>query len=297
MATASAKAYAKINLHLWVGKRRDDGYHPIGSIFQMVSLYDAITVTVQEAERFSCRVSGVESVMPEKNSMVEAARLFSERAGIENTVSISCVKRIPMGAGLGGGSSDAATVLRLLNRLTGFPFDAGRLSDIGLEVGCDVPFFLGTSTAAFVEGRGELVMPILPRDDLAACIIIPKDSTVCTARAFEAFDILNPPAESYDRAFLCEAYKQKVSNWPFKNALRAVVGQKETFYRELDRLVEIQGDCYGTLSGSGSAYCIIGEQKEKIEQLRRKIELIGHECSVYTIKCLHHTDSDDTVSL
>lgn len=155
-----SKAYAKINLTLDVLGKRADGYHELATIMQTVDLYDTLCLTEIAGERVLLHCN-----RPELNTMdnlaVRAALLIRQRAQSRRGVLIELHKRIPMAAGLGGGSSDAAAVLRALQQWWQLPLTAGDLLDMATTLGSDVPFFL-SGGLALCEGRGERVTPLMP---------------------------------------------------------------------------------------------------------------------------------------
>ena len=158
LQTARFSAPAKINLFLHVVGRRADGYHLIQSAMQLIDLADEITVAVRNDGRVVR--DGTFAGVPEDDDLaIRAARLLRSAAGVDAGATIGVVKHIPMGGGLGGGSSDAATVLLALNRLWRIDWPRERLMDLGLTLGADVPFFVGGCNA-FVEGIGERITPI-----------------------------------------------------------------------------------------------------------------------------------------
>jgi 4-diphosphocytidyl-2-C-methyl-D-erythritol kinase len=151
-------APAKVNLTLEVLGRRPDGYHELRTVLQTVSLYDELLLSSSDDLHFTCseaRLSG------QDNLVVRAAQLLAERAGVRGGATIHLVKRIPAAAGLGGGSSDAATALVGLARLWELDWSIERLQPLAAELGSDVPFFLWGGTA-LAEGRGERVTPLPP---------------------------------------------------------------------------------------------------------------------------------------
>ncbi|WP_242356765.1 4-(cytidine 5'-diphospho)-2-C-methyl-D-erythritol kinase [Anaeromyxobacter sp. SG64] len=151
-------APAKVNLVLRVGPPRKDGFHGIRSLMVPLDLGDRVDVTVGErAGPVTCRVPGRPELDGASNLAARAAERFRARFGIERAVAIRIAKRVPVTAGLGGGSSDAAAVLRCLARAFRIR-DAGALAAIAAEVGSDVPFFLGPGPA-WAEGRGERLTP------------------------------------------------------------------------------------------------------------------------------------------
>jgi 4-diphosphocytidyl-2-C-methyl-D-erythritol kinase len=159
------EAPAKINLFLRILAREASGYHSLESLFCAISLHDTLRVERGSGE-IQLEVEGDAGLSPiEENLAYRAAsRFFLERRGLEDGVRIRLHKRIPPAAGLGGGSSDAAATLLALNALFGDPFSADQLLQMGIELGSDVPFFLGGSPLALGWSRGErlLALPPLP---------------------------------------------------------------------------------------------------------------------------------------
>ena len=155
------RAYAKINLTLDVGAKRADGYHEITSVMQRISLWD--TVTVQRGtgrDRLLCDAPVTED--ENDNLCMRAARVFFAETGLKSDgVTVTLEKRIPMQAGLGGGSSDAAAVLRALRTLYDSGIGDGALESMGANLGSDVPFFIRGGTQ-LATGRGEVVSPLPP---------------------------------------------------------------------------------------------------------------------------------------
>jgi len=175
MARSSAhlkiKAPAKVNLFLNVLRRRPDGYHDLHSLLQMVGLYDELIF--EDAPRGITLVSSSGDLpVDDRNLVVRATRALVRAAGIKSGVRVGLKKNIPMGAGLGGGSSDAAATLVALNRLWKLGFSRDDLAKIGQDLGSDVPFFLYGPTA-FVSGRGEKVVPCVLNSDRWLVIVNP----------------------------------------------------------------------------------------------------------------------------
>jgi 4-diphosphocytidyl-2-C-methyl-D-erythritol kinase len=153
-------APAKLNLFLHVVGRRADGYHELQTCFQFVDLCDDIRLDVRE-DGVIRRLAGAAGVAPEADLCVRAAQALKAFTGSSLGVDIDVVKRIPMGAGLGGGSSDAATCLVALNHLWGTGVSTDDLAAIGLELGADVPVFV-RGRVAWGEGVGERLTPLHP---------------------------------------------------------------------------------------------------------------------------------------
>jgi len=150
-------APAKINLFLHVLGRRDDGYHELSTAFQFLDLADRLTFTPREDGAIRL-VQELPGVAPQANLVWRAASLLAAQAPAASGVDIHLEKRIPMGGGLGGGSSDAATTLVALNRIWRAGLDEERLAALGLTLGADVPVFV-RGTAAYAEGVGEKLVP------------------------------------------------------------------------------------------------------------------------------------------
>jgi 4-diphosphocytidyl-2-C-methyl-D-erythritol kinase len=175
-------APAKLNLFLHVTGRRADGYHELQTLFQLIDLCDSIGVAPQPEGRIE-RIAGPTGVAPESDLMVRAARALKHASGTSWGASLRLLKRIPIGAGLGGGSSDAATTLLVLNRLWGCDLPPERLAELGGALGADVPVFLQGSSA-WAEGRGEKLtsVELPPR----WYVIIRPGVSVATAEVFQA---------------------------------------------------------------------------------------------------------------
>ena len=172
MMTSSIKAPAKINLDLRVLGRRSDGYHEIQTLLQTIDLADDIRATVAPSDVLDLEVEpgGVVSSGSD-NLMIRAAEVLRRYAGVKAGARLELAKNIPIGAGLGGGSSDAAATLVLLDVLWGLHLEPSELQALAAEIGSDVPFFL-TGGLAFATGRGEVVRPL---PDLVDCGVV-----VCT---------------------------------------------------------------------------------------------------------------------
>jgi 4-diphosphocytidyl-2-C-methyl-D-erythritol kinase len=157
-------APAKLNLFLHVVGRRPDGYHELQTYFQLLDWGDEIGVEARSDPAIE-RVNGQTDIAPEDDLAVRAARALQSAAKVSQGARLQVRKRIPLGGGLGGGSSDAATVLRVLDRLWGCNLGEERLAELGLSLGADVPLFV-RGRSAFGEGRGERLIPVdLPEND------------------------------------------------------------------------------------------------------------------------------------
>ena len=154
------KSYAKVNIGLRILQKREDGYHNIDSYFHLIDLYDEIAVSVKPSNELVIRIKGNDGYLDKGMDIMEkAARVFSKETGHVFSLSISIKKNIPSKAGLGGGSSNGAAVLRFLNRCYCECLSDERLMMLALFVGSDLPFFISGLRSARVMGRGEIIKP------------------------------------------------------------------------------------------------------------------------------------------
>jgi len=152
-------APAKLNARLKVTARRPDGYHELVSIMVPVSLYDRIELQTTSDSRITISCEGFSAPANEENLACRAAKSFFAQTGIDHGLSIKLTKNIPVAAGLGGGSSDAACVLKALNRKLSRPLTARQLAELALGLGADVPFFLN-GRPCIARGIGEILEPV-----------------------------------------------------------------------------------------------------------------------------------------
>lgn len=258
-------APAKINFHLDIQGMRPDGFHELRSIFQLISLYDEIRVTCTDQPGFSCSLLDEWDHPQEENTMYRAAELFFRETALSGAVEISCTKHIPPQAGLGGGSSDAAAVLRALNGLYGNPLTVDDLVLLGSHIGSDVPFFID-STAALVSGRGDIVQTIFPREDIHGVVICPNHQ-VSTPAAYRALDAYRETGSSssfrsLDGDELLSIYHSPVRRWSFHNSFSEILYRDHPDYAYIEMLLKACGSGFVSLSGSGSAVFGISDDSE-----------------------------------
>ena len=176
---------AKINLHLEIGESREDGFHDLLSLFQIVSLTDTITIRSLK-DTNTCRINGDFSCSSDDNLICRAYSALRESVGFTDGIEVDVVKRIPEGAGLGGGSSNAAAALTGINELFALNLDAEFLAATGAGLGSDVPFFC-RGPLAVVSGRGEHVSPCASPRRMPLVLVLPAFS-VSTAKAYRWLD-------------------------------------------------------------------------------------------------------------
>ena len=190
-------APAKLNLFLHVTGRRPDGYHELQTVFQLIDLCDTIAISIREDGRIE-RPDGPPGVDPEADLTVRAARALQQAAGCRLGATLRVRKRIPMGGGLGGGSSDAATVLLGLNEVWGCGLGVDELARLGLPLGADVPVFVRGSSA-WGQGVGEDLQPLeLPE---AWYVVIHPGVAVGTRDVFQSSELTRNSPVITIRAF------------------------------------------------------------------------------------------------
>ena len=195
--TVTVAANAKINLHLDVIGKRESGYHDVVSVMQSVSLCDTLTVTRETGTGISLDTGGA---LPadDSNLIVRAAKCYFAASGTPFGVNVILEKRIPMAAGMGGGSADAAAMLKALNELDGNRYTVQELAGMGAAIGADVPFCVQGGTC-LCEGVGEILTPVL--NNISATVVVAMGGEgVSTPTAFGALDRLFDGYKNFDGA-------------------------------------------------------------------------------------------------
>lgn len=232
-------APAKLNLFLHITGRRPDGLHLLQTVFQLLDWGDTVHVRVR-TDGVIARVGDNAGIIEQDDLVVRAARLLQAAAPAGLGADIRVDKRVPIGGGLGGGSSDAATTLHALNRLWKCGLDEAALAALGLQLGADVPVFV-RGHSAFAEGVGELLVPIeLPR---RTYVIVDPGVSIPTGALFQAAELTRDSAATTIEGFISGAATQ--------NAFEPVVRARyPAVARALDWLGEWGRAC---LSGTGAA--------------------------------------------
>ena len=253
IARLSLKAPAKINLFLKVLNRRPDGYHEIESLMQKISLFDLLHFTRQgTAISLSCP----DAPLPEDegNLVYRAAQAFFSATGLRAGVRIVLEKNIPLAAGLGGGSSDAAAVVIGLNRLFSTGMDRKRLSEIAGPLGADVEFFVQDCSAAVATGIGDRIHEVEPLDDVTILLINPGFE-VSTKWVYENFPLTsnaNPYILARDRnmgEMLPGSFVDLCGT--VGNDLEAVTIKRFPVIGEIKKELKMAGAAAALMSGSG----------------------------------------------
>jgi len=272
--TIQWKAPAKVNLWLEVLRRREDGYHELSSLMVPLDLCDDVKVGLQEnceGITIECHEPGVP--LDERNLCSKAARAFQLRTGLEGGVHIELKKRIPHGAGLGGGSSDAAATLLALNHLTRFPLQDRDLHDLARSLGADVPFFLYDGPA-LTTGIGDRLEPVGPLPDYGFVLIKPPFG-ISTKGVYESLRLTR--GESRIRVPLFLAQPWKLELW-LQNDLETVTEVDHPVIRQLKQWLMSQGAHGALMSGSGSTVFGVFEGKSTAIKVAGSARKIWDDC-------------------
>jgi 4-diphosphocytidyl-2-C-methyl-D-erythritol kinase len=241
-------APAKLNLGLHVLRKRPDGYHDLETVFLRIAWCDVLTA--RPAEQITLTCSDATLTTDETNLVMKAARRLAEACGVEHGAALHLDKRLPHGAGLGGGSSDAAATLRLLADLWRLDVSGATLQQLALALGSDVPFFLGAATA-HATGRGEVLTPWPGYRMPYSLVVVVPPVQVSTAAAFARIrpdDAQRPDLRALVRSNDLARWRAELVNdfeRPIFEAYPAIRTAKEV-------LLEA-GAGYASMSGSGSA--------------------------------------------
>ena len=246
------RAHAKVNLTLEVGAKRADGYHEVTSVMQRISLWDTVTVERGTGrDRLLCDAPVTED--ENDNLCMRAAKVFFAETGLKSDgVTVTLEKRIPMQAGLGGGSSDAAAVLRALRTLYAPDISDGRLETLAARLGSDVPFFIRGGTQ-LATGRGEVVSP-LPQLAAGWFVVVKPDEGYSTAEMYRRLDepgslLVRNSRYMQDAVAANNVHAVAVE---LHNSFERVV-PKDSSLRTIKDALRAQGALGTLLSGSGSA--------------------------------------------
>ena len=253
-------AYAKLNLTLEMGEKRRDGFHEITSIMTSVSLCDRITVEKEAAITLLCDRSDLP--LDVGNLAVKAAVVFFRETGIEGGAAIQLKKKIPSEAGLGGGSSDAAAVLRALRRLYAPEISLEELAQMGGSVGSDVPYCVHGGTV-LCRGRGEQ-MTALPDMPLCWYVIVKPTEAFSTGKMYGEIDARKPTVISSTDLFIKELEQGNLSGMAayMNNTFQAVIPAESRVW-DIQSKLRKNGAINAMMTGSGSAVFGIFDREEQ----------------------------------
>ena len=281
MSTAGRTfAQAKVNLALRILGRNTDGYHAIETVFLRLELADTVTVRVTDRTR-SLRCDVMKGESAEENLAFRAAKAFADTSGWPRGFEIVIDKQIPIGGGLGGGSADAAAVLRILNKLSPQPVSDGKLLALAAGLGADVPFLAGEDVMALGSGRGEKLEPLAPLPQRSVVLLVPSRG-MSTA---EAYALVAGARGSYDmrpRSLSADMFR----SWD--HAARHAVNEFEPFVGEVFPHMHAwleTGARLGLLtrlSGSGSTVFMVDAGTK--DSLQSAIASLGLDASTTVVR-------------
>ena len=282
-------APAKINLFLEVTGKRADGYHELATLFAKVSLHDILTLQAEEAqeEKLSLQITGplgAGLAADDNNLVLRAVRAFEAEFGLCLHADIVLEKHIPMGAGLGGGSSDAGTIMLALCRM--FDKDPMQLLPRAAKLGADVPLFLFTDTFLKGEGIGEILTPVPAGDMLPWAVLVYPDTAVPTKGVFGRLKLDDPAKILTNKANLDKLQVALQSGFPLEkwqgflfNRLEEAVLPYVDAVRKVKDAFIAQG-AQPLMSGSGSTIFALTPSREQAEDLAGRMQQAGRKVFV-----------------
>lgn len=268
-------AAAKVNLALEVLSRRADGYHEVVTVFQAVELCDR--VVLENAEPLELRTTAPGIPTDGSNLALRAARALGQAAAVDGGVRITLDKRIPVAAGLGGGSADAAAVLLGLNRLWRLRWPLTRLADVAVTLGMDIPFFLRGGTA-FATGRGEKLDRV-PGMALALVLVNPRFASH-TAEAYSGLTATMYSDGTRTRALLAALRSRRPERvaQSLYNGLEAVVAPAHPEIEQMKAALLAAGALGALMSGSGPTVFGVARSLDHARQIQRRVRRGSWEC-------------------
>lgn len=269
MLEVQEKAYAKLNLSLDVTARREDGFHELAMLMQTVSVADELRLSRNDSGRITASCSLPYIPTDERNLAVRAARCYLEAIGEQGQgIHVAMNKRIPVGAGMGGGSSDAAAVLRGMNRLYEERMSRTELEKLACAIGSDVAFCVAGGTA-LARGRGEILEDLPPLPD--CCFVIAKpDFSISTPELYRKLDSIALKRHP-DTAGLCLGVKQGELQAVCRrmyNVFEDVPDRRMRTVREIKGVLLDHGALGAMMTGTGSAVFGVFDSAESAQQAR-----------------------------
>lgn len=275
------KAYGKINLGLDVLRRRPDGYHELKMIMQTVDIYDDLTLQKRTKPGIELRIEGADLSAGKDNLICRAAALLLQEKNITEGVEITLTKRIPIAAGMAGGSADAAATLRGLNTLFSLGCSTEELQKLGVKLGADIPYCIVGGTM-LSEGIGEILTPLAPPP---ACHLVVAKPAINVSTAF-VYGHLRADSLTYHPDI--DGMAQALAEGDLKgitdrmgNVLETVTEREYPVIGELKRLMCEMGAENALMSGSGPTVFGICKERERASQIAAVIEEKGLADSLF----------------
>jgi 4-diphosphocytidyl-2-C-methyl-D-erythritol kinase len=268
-------AYAKLNLTLEITKSAENGYHEISSLFQKINFRDRISIE----NSFMDEIAFNRKVFSKITTVHLARDLFREATSIIEPVNISVRKSIPVGSGLGGGSSDARATLDLMNKFFGNPLGKDALVAIGAKIGADIPFFFNGSTA-FVSGLGDIVKPMANLKKIFLILVFP-DFHSSTRIAYELFDRFGKLSSGEKTKKIVSMVSQdysvyELNSWLY-NDFEILFRKIDSRYKKLFESVEHICETKFHLTGSGSSIFALFETLGEATRTSNRLRKAGYK--------------------
>lgn len=272
MERITQRAYAKINIGLDVLRRRADGYHEVKMIMQTVDLYDELILEKRKQPGIALRTDNGELPLDGDNLICKAAELLIREKDIQEGVNIMLTKRIPIAAGMAGGSADAAATLRGLNELFGLGYSVPELQALGVKLGADIPYCIVGGTM-LSEGIGEILTP-LPAPPAAYLVIAKPDINVSTAYVYGNLHADRLTWHPDIDGMIDALRKQDLGGITGRlgNVLETVTVREYPVIERIRELLKMQGAENALMSGSGPTVFGIFKEKETAERAAEAVE-------------------------
>jgi len=273
------KSPAKVNLYLNVLRKRPDGYHDIKTVFEKIALFDIVTI---RGIKKGIRITSSDPGLPtnKRNLAYKAVELLFEAAGFKGGAWVDIDKKIPVSAGLGGGSSNAAAALLGANRFFKLGFTNKELVCLGKKIGADVPFFLQKSSFAVGTERGDRLLPISSYTNIWH-IIVSFNFGVSTKLVYEALNLKLTPIPADVRIHIPTGLKNGIDNLAVSiyNRLEGVVFSRFGIVKAVKKLLLEEGAYGAVLSGSGPTIFGIAKTREEAVAVQKRVQrILRHGC-------------------
>lgn len=278
------KAPAKINLGLDALYKRDDGYHELATIMASVDLADKLIFRQRPDHEFILTTDSGFLPVDERNLIFQVVMLMRERYGISEGIEIDVRKRIPVAAGLAGGSSDAAATLRGLNRMWNLDLSLAELAEIGAEIGSDVPYCLWGNTA-LVTGRGEQIkhLPTIPQ---CWVVLVKPKLSVSSWKIFAALsmeEVIHPNIAALEKGIQAGDYQEMVKH--LGNSLERFTIEKHPVVQQVkDKMIKFGADA-ALMSGSGPTVFALCEHYSRAQRVYNGLKGFCEE--VYLVRTIN----------
>ena len=267
------RANCKINVHLRVVGKLPNGYHELETIFQEIPFYDEIEISSNSTGKITFNSSGISIPEDGTNICVKSAELLKEKYQVSKGCEISLKKNIPIGAGLGGGSSDAATVLIALNELWELNISVVELEKVGLELGADVPFFI-KGGCALATGIGEVLTPIKPVLNDGYILLIYPNIHINTSNAYRNLNLnlTKIPTNGIFALALSSSSNIHSKYDEFINDFESYVFREHDEIEIIKNTLLNEGAEFAAMSGSGSSVFGFYKDVSKLEKAKDRID-------------------------